>query len=187
MSFVVPLSQTVSDLRFLRKMSSNTQEKQLSEFSKQMGQSKICFVTSSRCQSPPFSTLSAHLANISTGGYSVQKYIEAASAGCLIMGNIPIDRTALFSQHIVEVTNADSDEDIFKTIRHWLDPAQDEERLKRVRKAQRWVLDNFSTNVYVKEVVRHIRAVRDGQRGMVLPWEWEFERKGTLEELPMDG
>ena len=63
--------------------------------------------------------------------YALQKYAQAALAGCLIVGDIPHDRAAQWRQFVVEVSVDASDDDLVHTIRWWL--THDNARLKRVR------------------------------------------------------
>lgn len=143
-------------------------EKQLSDFADDLAQSKICFVTSSRW------------------GYSVQKYGEAAAAGCLMIGTIPLDRQADMAQFIVPISNNDTDEHILETINFWLDPANEQLRLEKTIKAQRYFLSQFSGDHYVADVVRWIRAAQSGQRGLILPYEFDTLPMEPT-ELPNDG
>ncbi|KAG0141012.1 hypothetical protein CROQUDRAFT_664417 [Cronartium quercuum f. sp. fusiforme G11] len=144
-------------------ITANKQEQQLIEFGNDFGKAKICLVTDSRW------------------GYSVQKYVEAAAAGCLIIGNIPYDRQSQFKQVIVPLSNKDSKQTIINTIHYWLD--HENERLEKAKKAQDWILGKFGMNEYVADVWKLIWLVKGAQRGLILPYEFEFAPK----ELPMDG
>ena len=48
------------------------------------------------------------------------------AAGCLVIGNIPTDRSDAFSQHIIKISSTDSDENILQVVKFWLDLKQTE-------------------------------------------------------------
>ena len=48
------------------------------------------------------------------------------AAGCLVIGNIPVDRSDSFSKHIINISSTDSDESILQVVKFWLDPKQAE-------------------------------------------------------------
>ena len=110
-----------------------------------------------------------------------QKYGEAAAAGCLIIGSIPLDRKTDFEDFVVEIRNDMSDQQIIDTINHWL--ARDGERAERAARGQRYFLQRFAHRQYVEDVSAWIRRARAGQRGMVLPYEWRM----LPSPLPLDG
>ncbi|KAH9817706.1 hypothetical protein DFH28DRAFT_962749 [Melampsora americana] len=139
------------------------QEKQLVDFGADFGRAKICLVTDSRW------------------GYSVQKYVEAAAAGCLIAGNVPLDRQSWFREGIVPMSNNETDETIVKTLNWWLE--HDEERIRKAKSTQDWILNSFGMDQYVTDVWKMIWLVKGGQRGLILPYEFEF----LPSPLPLDG
>lgn len=140
-------------MRFSRGVNVDWLDNQLREFSADLGSSKICFVTASMW------------------GYSVQKYGEAAAAGCMIIGTIPYDRQSDFREFVVEISNDNSDKKIANTLKYWLDPAREEERLRRTEKAQNYFIQKFSGRRYVEDVVMWIRLAQRGQKGLMLPYE----------------
>jgi hypothetical protein len=140
-------------------------QKQLTDFSADLGSSKICFVTASRW------------------GYSVQKYGEAAAAGCLMVGTVPLDRQAAMKSFVIEISNSDSDEQILTTLKFWLDPANEHLRLQKTLAAQQYFLEHFSGERYVADVVEWIRLVQTGRRGLVLPYDFDL----LPAVLPNDG
>lgn len=144
-------------------ITAQVQEQQLVDFGKDLGDAKICLVTDSRW------------------GYSVQKYVEAIAAGCLVIGNVPLDRQSDFKRYIVPLSNKDSNETIVKTIYYWL--KHDSERIAKAQASQDWLLNSFDMDNYVKDVVKWIRMRQDGQRGLVLPYEFDF----LPDPLPLDG
>lgn len=139
------------------------QEQQLVNFGADFGRAKICLVTDSRW------------------GYSVQKYVEAAAAGCLIVGNVPLDRQTKFAGTIVPLSNKDSNETILSTLNWWLE--HDKERIAKAKAAQDWILGSFGMNQYVGDVWKMIWLVKGGQRGLILPHEFDF----LPSKLPLDG
>ncbi|KAA1100243.1 hypothetical protein PGT21_032338 [Puccinia graminis f. sp. tritici] len=146
-----------------KKLTAEIQEQQLVDFGNDFGRAKICLVTDSRW------------------AYSVQKYVEAAAAGCLIAGNIPLDRQAMFEKVIVPLSNKDSDDKIITTLNWWL--KHDQERISKAQAAQDWILNSFSMDRYAEDVWKMIWFVKEGQRGMILPYEFDFLPK----DLPEDG
>ena len=112
---------------------------------------------------------------------SAQKYGEAAAAGCLIIGSIPLDRKTDFEDFVVEIRNDMPDQQIVETINHWL--AHDVERAERAARGQRYFLQRFASRSYVEDVIAWIRRAQLGQRGMVLPYEWRM----LPNPLPNDG
>ncbi|KNZ53124.1 hypothetical protein VP01_3338g4 [Puccinia sorghi] len=146
-----------------KKITAEIQEQQLVDFGNDFGRAKICLVTDSRW------------------GYSVQKYVEAAAAGCLIAGNIPLDRQKMFEKVIVPLSNKDPDDKIIKTLDWWL--KHDQERISKAQAAQDWILNSFSMDKYAEDVWKMIWLVKEGQRGMILPYEFNFLPK----DLPEDG
>lgn len=129
-------------------------EKQLQDFSADLASSKICFVTASRWQ------------------YSIQKYGEAAAAGCLIIGTLPLDRRDEFRKFVVEISNNDTDEHIANVVDHWLKDEQG--RLEKVKLGQDWFLSKFSGRNFVQDIVGWIKLVQSGRRGLLLPYQWDF-------------
>lgn len=146
-----------------KQLTAELQEQQLIDFGVDLGRAKICLVTDSRW------------------GYSVQKYVEAAAAGCLIAGNIPLDRQKEFERVIVPLSNKDSDEKIIKTLKWWL--THDRERIAKAQSAQDWILNSFGMDKYAQDVWRLIWLAKEGQRGMILPYEFDF----LPSPLPLDG
>lgn len=129
-------------------------ENQLRDFSTDLGRSKICYVTASRWQ------------------YSLQKYGEAAAAGCMIIGTLPIDRRDEFRKFVVEISNEDSDEHIRRVVETWL--ADEAGRKEKARYAQEYFLSKFSGRNWVEDIVTWIKLVKAGRRGMLLPHQWDF-------------
>jgi hypothetical protein len=138
-------------------------DEQIKKYSAELGRAKIALVTSSRW------------------GYAVQKYGEAAAAGCLIVGNIPLERQDEFSEFVVSISNSDTDEHIVSTLDYWL--SNDEARIERARKGQQYFLNNWTGRHWVEDVIRRIRGVQAGQRGIVFPTQWS----PTPDPLPWDG
>ncbi|MBW0577097.1 hypothetical protein O181_116812 [Austropuccinia psidii MF-1] len=125
-------------------LTAEMQEQQLIDFGIDLGRAKICLVTDSRW------------------GYSVQKYVEAAAAGCLIAGNVPLDRQQMFQKVIVPMSNKDSDQKVIQTLKWWL--KHDQERISKAKAAQDWILNSFGMDAYVEDVCKWIWLVKDGQR-----------------------
>lgn len=138
-------------------------ENQLMDFSADLGKSKICFVTASRWQ------------------YSIQKFGEAAAAGCMMIGTLPIDRRDAFAEFVVQISNDQSDEHIKSVIQQWLD--DEPGRWKKARLAQQYFLSKFSGRNFVEDIVGWIKMVQAGRKGMMLPYQWDF----IPDPLPMDG
>lgn len=155
-------------------------EQQL-DFANDLGDSKICLVTGSRWQ------------------YSLQKYGEAAAAGCMMIGTIPSDRQDAFRDFVFPLKHNDTEAHIRDTVNHWLlvDPKG---RKARAKLAQDYFTENFSSRKYAADVVRAVHMVRAGQRGTVFPYQWqplpvstsaiskEWSDDANLQNpLPMDG
>jgi hypothetical protein len=113
--------------------------------------------------------------------YSVQKYHEAAAAGCLIVGTLPADRTAGFADFVVPVAMNQTDAELARVFATWL--ADEPGRRTRAARGQAWVVERFSDRRYVEDVRTWVRSVQRGQRGFVLPYEWH----DLPDPLPWDG
>ena len=130
-------------------------EQQLVDFSNDLGRSRICLVTASRWQ------------------YSIQKYGEAAAAGCMMIGTLPLDRRDEFKEHVIEISNTMHENDIYNIIHHWLNIDR-AGRIERAKKAQKWFLSKYSGEKYVEDIVGWIKLVQSGKRGLMLPYQWDF-------------
>lgn len=88
------------------------------------------------------------------------------------MGTVPSDRQNVLRDLIVPLKQNDPELHIRDTINHWLhvDPKG---RIKRAKAAQKYFVENFSSRKYAEDVVRWIGQFRNGQRGLVLPYEWK--------------
>ena len=65
----------------------------------------------------------------STYGRTFAKYIEAALAGCLVVGDLPQRQRNFLSKFVVEINMDDSDDHILGILRWWLE--HDAERRER--------------------------------------------------------
>ena len=72
---------------------------QVAVFAEQYKTARVCLVTTSVYR------------------YALQKYAEAAIAGCALVGNIPRDRPEFYREFVTEINEWDSDEHIIKTIK----------------------------------------------------------------------
>lgn len=172
-----------------RQISAASLDAQLRDYSRTFGDAKICLVTASKwmysiqvrgARSAPHHHPPYRLRN-GLADVRPQKYGEAAAAGCLIVGSIPLDRKADFEDFVVEIRNEMTDQEIVDTINHWL--AHDAERAERAARGQRYFLERFASRQYVQDVSAWVRRAQSGQRGMVLPYEWRM----LPTPLPEDG
>jgi hypothetical protein len=97
---------------------------------------------------------------------------EGCRSGCLVVGNLPADRRDAFADFVVPISMSNTDEEIMATIQRWL--ADDDARIKRAKRGQAYFAARFSQEKYVEDVIRWVGLIRDGQRGLVLPHQWDF-------------
>jgi hypothetical protein len=153
-------------------------EQQLRDFSTTLGSHKICLVTASRW-GYSIQVRGIRIAALPTD--ELQKYGEAALAGCLIMGSIPLDRHSAFKSFVVPLSMSDTDATIAETIDYWL--SHEEERLQKTQLAQEYFQRHFLHQNYVYDLVKWIRLAQQGQRGLILPYDWH----PLPDPLPLDG
>lgn len=105
-------------------------------------------------------------------GYALQKYAQAALAGCLIVGDIPRERAAQWRQFVVEVSVDDTDDHIVKTINWWLQ--HDNARLKRVRAGQAWAMRHATWDTWVDDTVAAYNLWHERRYGLYFPHGFEL-------------
>lgn len=98
--------------------------------------------------------------------FALRKYIEAAMAGSLIIGDIPAERSAEFRDYVVEINVDDSLEKVREVIDKWLkdEPA----RLKRASIGQKINMENYNYKRFVENLHEGWNRFRAGDRGMYL-------------------
>lgn len=94
---------------------------------------------------------------------AVRKYIEAAAAGALVMGNLPHEREQEFGEFVVEIDDADSDEKIIDTIAYWL--RNDELRNAKIAKGLQFAQKYSAQNVML-EMIYGFQQFEKGVRGL---------------------
>eukprot|EP00727_Mastigamoeba_balamuthi_P009672 m51a1_g5327 hypothetical protein (456) ;mRNA; f:376054-378385 len=99
--------------------------------------------------------------------YAVRKYVEAAAAGALVIGDIPGDREDEFGHYVVEVKRSDPDEVIQQTVQWWLDHPR--ERIARAALGQRLVRARYTTAHAARNALYIMQSYLAGVRGMVFP------------------
>lgn len=135
-------------------------DRQVREYAEVMKRSKICLMDASRYR------------------YAYQKYAEAAAAGCLIVGDVPLERAIEFRKFVVEVKSTDSDEQIISTIRWWLD--HDRERIERAAIGQRIVLSKYTWDNWVNDVfIESYNLWRQRQFGFWFPYPYALSCSAT--------
>ena len=105
-------------------------------------------------------------------GYALQKYAQAALGGCLIIGDIPHERSQQWRDFVVEVNINDSDDTIINTINWWLE--HDVARLRRVRRGQDWVLNHATWETWANEVIETFNLWRKGKYGLHFPHPFDI-------------
>lgn len=125
-------------------------ERQIAEYAKTLHRTKICMMDSSVYR------------------YAYQKFIEAAMAGCLIVSDIPYERSDQYRRFVVEIKPTDSDQHIIDTISWWLD--HDAERVARAAIGQRYALEHFTWDHWANSLVAAYNQFTDRQFGMVFPY-----------------
>eukprot|EP01116_Phalansterium_solitarium_P006202 TRINITY_DN18502_c0_g1_i1.p1 TRINITY_DN18502_c0_g1~~TRINITY_DN18502_c0_g1_i1.p1 ORF type:complete len:457 (+),score=128.23 TRINITY_DN18502_c0_g1_i1:230-1600(+) len=103
---------------------------------------------------------------------SLRKYTEAAMAGALVIGNIPLsDRSNEFREYVVEIDQSWPRSHIAETIRWWLE--HDEARLQRAAIGQNVAVAKYTTERAVARIYAAWHEfVFGGRRGMLFPHEF---------------
>ena len=81
--------------------------------------------------------------------YSLQKYSEALVAGCLIIGDMPHDRTREYRRFSVEVPTRSGPEHLARVVKYWVE--HDAERLAKVEAGQEWALRNVMPKQFFED------------------------------------
>eukprot|EP00727_Mastigamoeba_balamuthi_P009627 m51a1_g5287 hypothetical protein (514) ;mRNA; f:197554-199515 len=100
---------------------------------------------------------------------AAREYVEAAAAGALVVGDIPGEREDEFRRYVVELKEADADQALLGTIRHWLAGQTAEARAARAAEGRRVALGGYTTAHTAREVVRAMQAYLTGRRGLHFP------------------
>lgn len=136
-SFAGDLSNTVEDIVHHNK-NLDVQEKQEKNYQDHMLRSKIIICTSSKY------------------GYLLKKYIEAAHAKCLVIGNIPQDYYDIMKDVVIDVSDK-TDIEIIDTFKYWL--SETDKRQRFVDNAYAIITKHFSTenliNVYYEAYIEY--------------------------------
>lgn len=104
--------------------------------------------------------------------FALKKYVEAALAGTLIVGDIPAERQDEFREYVVEVDLEDDVNTVSDRINYWL--THSEERIKRARIGQEINLKYYTYDSFVENLYQHWMAYRNGVRGMILPHSFQL-------------
>lgn len=91
--------------------------------------------------------------------YALAKYVEAAAAGCLVVGDMPDDECfrETLGPHIVEVPSNADDELIQETVQYWIDrPDESQAKANAAREVVRRCL---TTSHYAERLTNAIRTV----------------------------
>ena len=93
-------------------------------------------------------------------GYALSKYVEAAMSGCLLLGEIPLEREEEFRRYVVEVSMNMTDEQILATVDYWI--KHDHERETMATVGQRIVLESYtwdhSLDLSLQALLKHRRG-----------------------------
>ena len=111
-----------------------------------LARAKIALVSSSRHQ------------------YALAKYVEAALAGCLLVGDVPDDRQRQFKRFMVVVRPNDCDDVIAGRVRWWLQ--NDRARQIRADVGRRTMLDGYTADHYARRFLESARQFL-AKRGVV--------------------
>eukprot|EP00727_Mastigamoeba_balamuthi_P008535 m51a1_g4303 hypothetical protein (556) ;mRNA; r:18153-19943 len=104
--------------------------------------------------------------------YAVRKYVEAAAAGALVIGDIPGEREEEFRSYVVEVKPTDTEDSIIRTVRWWLDHGS--EREQRAAAGQKIALARYTTMHAAETAVGVMQSYVLGRRGLVFPHAYEI-------------
>jgi hypothetical protein len=96
--------------------------------------------------------------------YSVRKYIEAAMAGCLIIGNLPLERRKIFKKFVVEVKSNESKDYLVKTVNWWI--KNNDLRIERAKIGQMIVLKKFLSVNQGMLMLKYMKKFLKGKRGI---------------------
>jgi len=103
--------------------------------------------------------------------YALQKYVEFPMAGCLMVGDLPLDQREEFEMAMVEVTNDMSDEQIVKTIQYWLD--NEELRLEKAKLAQQIAMQ-YTVKKWGDQVIKSVNRLKKEGYGIIFDRGFEI-------------
>jgi hypothetical protein len=107
----------------------------------------------------------------STRNFALRKYVEAAMAGALVVGDVPDERMSEFRSWLVEARVDESDAALLERLRWWL--AHRTEREARARRGQRLMAALYTYDAVVDRMVDGWVAYIDGgQRGVQQRYEY---------------
>eukprot|EP01112_Ceratiomyxa_fruticulosa_P002803 TRINITY_DN1303_c0_g1_i1.p1 TRINITY_DN1303_c0_g1~~TRINITY_DN1303_c0_g1_i1.p1 ORF type:complete len:451 (-),score=48.18 TRINITY_DN1303_c0_g1_i1:95-1447(-) len=137
---------------------------QYEEYASQLMRAKITLVTSSIYR------------------YALQKFSEAAMAGSLILGEIPLEREDEFKKYVVPLLPTDSDEDIVKKVNYWLE--HDTERETRAKIGQKINLNHYTWKNNVRILIEAYRKFRRKEFGLWYPYPFSVGCQGVNPDQP---
>ena len=123
---------------------------QVMAFAEQYRTARVCLVTTS------------------VHKYALQKYAEAALAGCALVGNIPHDRPDFYREFVTEVNVYDSDEHIINTIQALLD--DEPRRMKLAMIGQKRILETSTWDHWLDITKDAYVAYKKKQFGRYYPY-----------------
>jgi glycosyltransferase involved in cell wall biosynthesis len=99
--------------------------------------------------------------------YPLAKYTEAAMAGTLVIGTLPLLPPPGFEDFVVPVDFDMSDDELVETVHYWLD--NEDERAERAERGRQIVLENYTQDHYAGRFIDVVRRfLGDRARGPAL-------------------
>jgi len=132
------------------KYKNQSQETQTEDYANHLKKCKIVFVTSSLRR------------------FALRKYVEAAMAGALLIGDLPAERQAEFRQYVVEINKGMSAAEIKAIVEKWLndEPA----RLERAAIGQRISMEKYTYEHFLDGLIKGWKQfLLQGMRGFHFP------------------
>lgn len=89
-----------------------------------------------------------HLVCGSVYRYPLAKYVESAMAGCLVIGDMPLEAPPEYDKLMVAVPHDAGESELVGALRHWVDNKQREEVARRAMAAREIALKHYTCQHY---------------------------------------
>lgn len=100
-----------------------------------------------------------HLVCGSVYRYPLAKYVESAMAGCLVIGDMPLEAPPEYDKMMVAVPHNASENELIDVLRYWVDEKQREEVECRAMAAQAIALEHYTCQHYATAFTAAIHGV----------------------------
>ena len=97
-------------------------------------------------------------------GYALSKYMEAAMSGCLLLGELPLEREAEFSRYVIPISMNMTDQQILSVVDYWI--KNDRERETIAALGQQIVLESYTWDHSIDLSLQAFLKYRRGEFGI---------------------